>query len=789
MKRLMLLVLVTGSLCSLHAQSLSIETIMQGDAFVGTSPSRVFWGPDSHTIYFYWNPDQLPGDALYKVDLIGDRTPQKVSAEEQRGLWQRSLPNADHSKDLYLASGDIYLYDHQTHASHPVMQTSQRESNATWAADGKGIVFEADNNLFRWNWSDETLIQLTNLKSGNERKDRSKEDEQAEWLKRDQLEYFEVLRDRKERREFQDSIRKDLREDGPKPYYYGDSRIGDLVASPDNRFVTFTLTDMPKDPKWTKVPDYVTEDGYVEEDNARPKVGSPEPTYRFMILDRQRDTVYALSTKALPGIYRKPEYLKDYSTGDAPYVDTFPAPREVAYSEALYNESGTHAVVVVRTSDHKDRWIVALNTVTGFYEVIDHQHDEAWIGGPGVSGWGGPGTLGFLKDVETLYFQSEATGYSHLYTYHFPTKKTTALTQGSYEILSVDLSLDKGYFYLLSNKEGPEQQHYYKLPVNGGDMVKLTGAIGGYQPFLSPDETKLAYLYSYANKPWELYVKDNNPEAAAMQLTHSTTKAFEAYPWRDPEIVTFTARDGAAVKARIYTPARKKRNGAAVIFVHGAGYLQNVHKWWSSYYREYMFHNMLADEGFTVLDIDYRGSAGYGRDWRTAIYRFMGGKDLTDQVDGAHFLAQKYGVDPQRIGIYGGSYGGFITLMAMFTTPGVFKAGAGLRSVTDWAHYNHPYTSNILNLPYTDSIAYYRSSPIYHAEGLQGHLLMLHGMVDSNVHFQDIVRLSQRLIELNKDNWELAVFPKENHGFIEASSWTNEYKRIHKLFLTDLLKK
>ena len=198
---------------------------------------------------------------------------------------------------------------------------------------------------------------------------------------------------------------------------------------------------------------------------------------------------------------------------------------------------------------------------------------------------------------------------------------------------------------------------------------------------------------------------------------------------------------------------------------------------------------MLADEGFTVLDIDYRGSAGYGRDWRTAIYRFMGGKDLTDQVDGAHFLTQKYGVDPQRIGIYGGSYGGFITLMAMFTTPGVFKAGAGLRSVTDWAHYNHPYTSNILNLPYTDSIAYYRSSPIYHAEGLQGHLLMLHGMVDSNVHFQDIVRLSQRLIELNKDNWELAVFPKENHGFIEASSWTNEYKRIHKLFLTDLLKK
>ena len=187
-----------------------------------------------------------------------------------------------------------------------------------------------------------------------------------------------------------------------------------------------------------------------------------------------------------------------------------------------------------------------------------------------------------------------------------------------------------------------------------------------------------------------------------------------------------------------------------------------------------------------MLDIDYRGSAGYGRDVRTGIYRYMGGKDLTDQLDGAKLLTDKYGVSPQRLGIYGGSYGGFITLMAMFTQPDVFKAGAALRSVTDWAHYNHGYTDNILNEPYNDSIAYARSSPINHAAGLKGALLMCHGMVDTNVHFQDIVRLSQRLIELKKENWELAVYPVEDHGFIEPSSWTDEYKRILKLFETNL---
>jgi dipeptidyl aminopeptidase/acylaminoacyl peptidase len=201
-----------------------------------------------------------------------------------------------------------------------------------------------------------------------------------------------------------------------------------------------------------------------------------------------------------------------------------------------------------------------------------------------------------------------------------------------------------------------------------------------------------------------------------------------------------------------------------------------------------MFNNLLTDLGYTVMDIDYRASSGYGRDWRTGVYRFMGGKDLTDHVDAAKLLTDKYGIDPTRIGLYGGSYGGFITLMAMFTTPDVFKAGAALRPVTDWAHYNQGYTANILNEPAADSIAYARSSPINYAAGLRNHLLICHGMMDTNVNFQDAVRLQQKLIELGKDNWELAAYPVEDHGFVEPSSWTDEYKRILKLFNTTLLK-
>ncbi|MBL0192052.1 MAG: S9 family peptidase [Saprospiraceae bacterium] len=292
-------------------------------------------------------------------------------------------------------------------------------------------------------------------------------------------------------------------------------------------------------------------------------------------------------------------------------------------------------------------------------------------------------------------------------------------------------------------------------------------------------------MYSNSTTPPELFIAPSLNITSQTQITFSQNPEFAKQSWIKPKFLYFKAQDGVSVPARLYTPARTQ-GGPAVIFVHGAGYLQNAHKWWSSYYREYMFHNFLVSQGFTVLDIDYRASAGYGRDWRTAIYRHMGGIDLTDQIDGTKFLIDSLGIDKNKIGIYGGSYGGFITLMALFKYPGVFKCGAALRSVTDWAHYNHGYTSNILNTPIEDSIAYKRSSPIYFADGLQDRLLMLHGMYDTNVQFQDVVRLSQRLIELKKERWDLAVFPVEDHGFKENSSWLDEYRRIYQLFLDNL---
>ncbi|NQU81250.1 MAG: prolyl oligopeptidase family serine peptidase, partial [Bacteroidetes bacterium] len=648
------------------------------------------------------------------------------------------------------------------------------------------IIYTLNDNLYSWILNDGSTKQLSNFSKGKEKPEKKPYSNDGEkWLYQDQLKLSNVLNERKEKRESGKSEREEKEPVRPKKIYTGENSPSDIRLSPDENYITYIIYHRPQNPTSTKIPVYVTESGYTEESTARSKVGTPYFTSTEMfVYNIEKDTVYKVETKNIPGIKKYPDFYNDYES-KKPDMEK---ERPVIFSSPVWSDNGEHAVVSLKSVDNKDRWIMLLDQKSGDLKLLDHQHDEAWIGGPGVGWWGG-GTLGWMPDNKKVYFQSEESGYSHLYTVNIKNEKKKALTSGEFEIHDPFISENKEYWYFTSNKVHPGERHFYKMPIDGGNVIQLTTPEGRNDVSLSPDESTLAIRYSYSNSPWELFIQKNETGASPEKITNSLTGEFSDYPWRIPEMVTFKAEDDIMVPARLYRPENPENNGPAIIFVHGAGYLQNAHKWWSSYYHEYMFHNFLVDNGYTVLDIDYRGSAGYGRDWRTAVYRHMGGKDLSDQVDGARFLTEKYNIDPNRIGIYGGSYGGFITLMAMFTEPGVFAAGAALRSVTDWAHYNHSYTANILNTPVQDSLAYIKSSPIYYAEGLEGALLICHGMVDDNVHFQDVVRLSQRLIELGKDNWELAVYPLERHSFVESSSWTDEYKRIFKLFEENLKKR
>lgn len=769
-----------------NKSALTIEQIMQdADKWIGTSPANIFWGEQSNFIYFEWNPEKDTLSSPYSYNLKTKET-AKVSVEEKQKLPGRNSDyNSAKTQKAYVSNGNLFLLNIEKGTTKQLTDWLERISSPKFVLHDSEISFVKDNNLYCINPQTGLIRQITNFILGEE-KTEAKEKGQDLFLENQQKELFDVLKDRAAKDKAEKYRDEKEKVEQAEKIYLGKKRLGNVTLSPSGKFVVYTTFQSALGTKSTSVTHFVTESGYTEDKDARTKVGSTQTDVEMGIFDIENNKIIKIETNDIPGLKDIPEFLKDYPDR-MPKDSSEIKNRAINLTGPLWNETQDLAVVVALSHDNKDRWILLLDPATGNLETLDRQHDEAWIGGPGIGGWGmSTGDLGWMPDGKSLWFHSEVSGYSHLYAVNIETNEKTTLTSGEFEVSDAFISKDKKHFYFTANKVHPGVSHFYKMPVWGGELTQITSMEGGNEVTLSPDEKYLAIRHSTANKPWELYLQENKSGATATQITHSTSPGFEKYNWRTPELITFKADDGAKVYTRLYRPENPEKQGPAVIFVHGAGYLQNAHKWWSSYFREYQFHNFLVDNGYTVLDIDYRGSAGYGRDWRTGIYRHMGGKDLSDNVDGAKMLIEKYNVSPDKIGLYGGSYGGFITLMALFKNPETFAAGAALRSVTDWAHYNHGYTANILNTPVEDSIAYRQSSPIYFADGLQGALLMCHGMVDDNVQFQDIVRLTQRLIELGKENWELAVYPVEAHGFVEPSSWTDEYKRIFKLFEENL---
>jgi dipeptidyl aminopeptidase/acylaminoacyl peptidase len=780
---------------------LTVDNIMSGFDLVGYEPNRVYWSQDSQRVYFRWKragEPRLKDPDLYVVNRDGSGLRKLSEDEAKLAPPLTGELSKDKRLTVFSEDGDVWLYDHTKNERRRLTETSDSENTPRFTADQQSVYFTRNNNLFVLSLNGGALKQITDIRTsagaaappafagggrrsanGSEsgigeeadfvqppqsqtkpQEPKDKKLNSQETLKQEEKELLEYIRERAKDREEREAKRKAQEKRKPFDVPAGQG-VTNLTLTRDGKYVVASVIQSATGAKSTIVPNYVTESAYTEDIPARSKVGDTQGCNRLAIINVENGEVK----------YVEHDLKAESKDGKA-------TDREVQLSSPVFSEDGTQAALLARAADNKDRWVLSLDVTTGKTKIIDHLHDDAWVGGPGSF------TLGWLADNATLYFQSEKDGWAHLYAHHVTTSETKQLTSGKFEVSDVRLSQDKRKFFFTSSEASPHENHLYSMPVSGGERTRLTTNAGKHDITISPDESLFADIYSYANKPPELYLTTANGQL--QRVTISPTEEWSSHNWIDPPIVRFKARDGAEVPARIYKPANWKPGGAAVLFVHGAGYLQNVHKWWSSYFREYMFHHLLMERGYLVLDVDYRASAGYGRDWRTGIYRHMGGKDLTDHVDAVKYLVAEHGVDAKRVGLYGGSYGGFITLMALFTEPDVFAAGAALRPVTDWAHYNHGYTANILNQPQDDAEAYKRSSPIYHAQNLKGALLICHGMVDVNVHYQDSVRLVQRLIELRKENWEFASYPVEDHGFVMATSWADEYKRILKLFETNL---
>ncbi|HET7922360.1 MAG TPA: prolyl oligopeptidase family serine peptidase [Gammaproteobacteria bacterium] len=789
------------------SHDVTLEQIMANTDWIGHVPAGAYWSYDGKAIYYRQKRDGSPLTDLYAVNPESGAVRKVADSERANIPVAIGDDNPAHTYRVFIRHNNVFVRNLLTGSLRQLTRDTNPKRGAEFMADGARVQWHEGDAIYLYALNSGLISIAADLRFSD---DPGKQPGPQNYLQAEQTRLFDFLSEQQANTEAERVRQADLNQaDATRvsaPWYLGDRDKLDFSSlSPDGRWmVLITEPKSHNDGAPGMMPNYITRSGYAELLKRHTYVGlNPPPAQSVTVLDLKTHTSFPLDLKELPGIKDDPlatlrksavEWDVKHGIDKATAEASVKAPdvRSVSVMGLAWSDNGEQLALQFRANDNKDRWLASLDFASHKLVTQDRLTDPAWIN------WTF-NDFGWLHDGKTLWYLSEASGYSHLYLKSLDRRKPRQLTHGEFEISAPTLTRDDKYLYVVANKSAPGTYEIYRVSTADGAMQQITqvGGVNGPQPAdiesfgndyaLSPDGKQLLFYHSSTVRPPEVFVTSAEPGGTARQLTHGVSAAFTAIDWSVPEIVKVPSTHvKAPIYARLYLPKdyTAGKTWPAVVFIHGAGYLQDAHSGWSYYFHELMFHTFLNQHGYVVLDMDYRGSAGYGRDWRTAIYRQMGHPEVEDIEDGVHWLERNYHVDPKRLGEYGGSYGGFMTYMMMFRRPELFQAGAALRPVGDWADYNDGYTSNILNRPNIDPEAYYDSSPINYAGQLKNHLLILQGMQDDNVFFIDTVHMVQKLQELRKANFDVMFYPAEHHDFKAPYSWLDEYRRIWRLFNT-----
>ncbi|MGI8495355.1 MAG: prolyl oligopeptidase family serine peptidase, partial [Pyrinomonadaceae bacterium] len=758
--------LFTFAFClSAFGQNLTVRDIMAEPGLSGMRPESEKLSPDGKLVVYAWNAEGKEPRNLYVVSTNGG-TPQMIVDAEKNyetrtaapegklnyGLIvrddfvkgrEKNLGGTDFSPNskrlLFSQNSDIYVVEIDSSktpaavfAPRRITRTQGSESSARWLDDST-ILYQSNGNFYALNIEQTALVQLT-------------------------------------------------KEANPAAYI----GVSSLVSTDDGKLAAYIVSDSSKQ-RQLFVPNYLDE--FVQTPSVRR--GFSEQKVLATTTDGSREKPFEIKLPKAEGAsyIRNVKWAADNASLTVDRVDKDTKRRQLFY---VYNVGG------------KDEKVI----------TITEETDEKWIGGLSRIIEPNP------KDAGQILFASERDGYNHLYlatlektqpqpnpTGEIRTENASdsgftgtvslkQLTKGNYEVDWAKWRPNGAQAVFSSTEANTAEREFYiyDLKTNKKSIVPSNekGMKGSAQISEKGDSDTLFFEYSTWKQPTDFYAQRICPECRGLnyptRLTDSVPAKFSNMKWNAPQFISFAAKDGKTIPAKIYLPENfdRTKKYPMVFFVHGAGYLQNVINGWNNYYREFMFNQLLTNKGYVVLDIDYRGSAGYGRDFRTDVYDFLGGLDYQDHLDAIDFAVKNYAVNPDKIGVYGGSYGGFMAEMLVFRAPEKIAAAAALRPVADWRNYfaSSPiYTVERLGFPDKNPEGYKRSSPISYAENLKKPLLILHGLVDDNVPAQDSVQLVEKLIRLEKTPYfESMFYPAESHGFTRPSSWTDEYTRILTFF-------
>jgi dipeptidyl-peptidase-4 len=391
----------------------------------------------------------------------------------------------------------------------------------------------------------------------------------------------------------------------------------------------------------------------------------------------------------------------------------------------------------------------------------------------------------FFEDRERFLWYSERDGWQHLYLYDLAGRLQNRVTSGEWMVTALDrMDEDDDRVYFTATRETPVERHLYRVKLDGSDLERLSDEAGTHASTPSPGGKYYVDEYSSLTHPprTALHRADGR---RSFWIDENPVPELEEYGLSRPEIVTFEAEDGTSFFGRItrpylFDPAKRY---PVIVYVYGGPHAQVVRNRWGR--ARNLWHLMMAQKGFVVFEMDNRGSFARGKAWEETIFRKMGTLEVEDQLRGVEYLESLPYVDPERIGVWGWSYGGYMTLLCLMKGGGAYKAGVSVAPVTDWKFYDTIYTERYMDRPRDNEEGYEAGAPITHVQGLTAPLLLVHGTGDDNVHFANSVALVDELIEAGKD-FDLMIYPGRLHGIRDDEARMHLFRRITAFFLEHL---
>ncbi len=421
--------------------------------------------------------------------------------------------------------------------------------------------------------------------------------------------------------------------------------------------------------------------------------------------------------------------------------------------------------------------LLLADSTSGKSSLLLNEKDQYWIN---VSN-----DLRFFEDGKRFLWSSERTGYRHLYLYNLDGKELAQLTRGDWEVSHVDgVDETKGVVYFTSTEKSPMERHFYRVGLNGSGFARITKEDGMHTVDLAPGANFYLDTYSNVTTPphQSIYRVDGRKTAT---LNENKVEALREFHLSPVEFFSVKSHDGVAlncflIKPPNFDPAKKY---PLLVYTYGGPHAQVVVNGWGG--ATFLWHQMMAQQGYLIFALDNRGSAGRGHLFEEPIHYRFGAQELSDQRDGIAWLLEQPWVDGNRIGIWGWSYGGHMTLRAMFSAPDVFKAGFAGGPVTDWHYYDSIYTERYIGLPQKHAESYKDSSPVEDAAKLKGKLLIAHGTGDDNVHYLNTLALVDDMIRDGKYAEVIAV-PGRGHGVSDPPASKMVWTRVTQFFLDNL---